>query len=52
MLSEEEIVRLVVGDPDNPAERLLAAALDAGGTDNVTAVVIGRVRNVTEDIEA
>jgi serine/threonine protein phosphatase PrpC len=51
MLKDEEIVRLLVRNRDNPAERLVAAALDAGGTDNVTAVVIGTARNVREDIE-
>jgi protein phosphatase len=51
MLKEEEIVRLLVRNPENPAETLVAAALDAGGTDNVTTVVIGTARNVDEDIE-
>jgi PPM family protein phosphatase len=41
MLNDEEIAGLLVRHPDDPAERLVAAALDSGGKDNVTAVAIG-----------
>jgi serine/threonine protein phosphatase PrpC len=44
MLSEEEIAGILVRHPEDPAERLVAAALDAGGEDNVTAVVVGKAR--------
>ena len=42
MVPERRIQRILVessGDPETPARRLLSAALDAGGSDNVTAVV-------------
>ena len=42
MLDEAEIAGILDRNPDNPAEKLVAAALDAGGEDNVTAIVIGR----------
>jgi PPM family protein phosphatase len=35
-----EILSDSPGDPETPARRLLSAALDAGGTDNVTVVVV------------
>ena len=39
----EDLIRSILvessGDPETPARRLLSAALDAGGSDNVTAVV-------------
>ena len=41
MLSDEEIAGIWHRNPADPAERLVAAALDAGGQDNVTVVVIG-----------
>jgi serine/threonine protein phosphatase PrpC len=41
MLSDEEIVGVWRRNPTDPAERLVAAALDAGGKDNVTVVVVG-----------
>lgn len=41
MIEDEEIAAILARNKDRPAEMLLAAALDAGGADNVTAVVIG-----------
>jgi serine/threonine protein phosphatase PrpC len=41
MVQEDEIVRVLSSHSDDPAERLVAAALDAGGKDNVTVIVIG-----------
>jgi PPM family protein phosphatase len=41
MVQEEEIGRVLSSHSDEPAERLVAAALDAGGKDNVTVIVIG-----------
>jgi serine/threonine protein phosphatase PrpC len=41
MVDDDEIAGLLMRHPENPAERLVAAALDAGGEDNVTTVVIG-----------
>jgi PPM family protein phosphatase len=43
MVSEDgvsEILTESAGDPEGAARRLLSAALDAGGTDNVTVVVV------------
>ena len=43
MVSEDgisEILAESAGDPEGAARRLLSAALDAGGTDNVTVVVV------------
>jgi len=39
-LDDEEIAAVLRDPGDDPAERLVAAALDAGGTDNVTVVVL------------
>jgi serine/threonine protein phosphatase PrpC len=44
MIEEDEISEILVRHPDNPAEQLVAAALDAGGEDNITVVVIGPMR--------
>jgi serine/threonine protein phosphatase PrpC len=41
MVQEDEIGRVLSTHSDDPAERLVAAALDAGGKDNVTVIVIG-----------
>lgn len=41
MVREDEIGRVLSTHPDDPAARLVAAALDAGGKDNVTVIVIG-----------
>lgn len=41
MVQEDEIGRVLSSHPDDPAERLVAAAIDAGGKDNVTVIVIG-----------
>lgn len=42
MVPEDRIQSILIessGDPETPARRLLSAALDAGGSDNVTAIV-------------
>jgi protein phosphatase len=39
-VADEEIVHLLRAGQENPAKALLNAALSAGGTDNVTAVVV------------
>jgi PPM family protein phosphatase len=41
MVQEDGIERVLSTHPDDPTERLVAAALDAGGKDNVTVIVIG-----------
>ena len=41
MLSEEEIGSILLRRPTNPAQALVSAALDAGGSDNITVVVVG-----------
>jgi serine/threonine protein phosphatase PrpC len=42
LLSDAEIASLTLRNPGRPAEALVAAALDAGGDDNVTVVCIGK----------
>jgi serine/threonine protein phosphatase PrpC len=46
MLSEEEILDVLFRSAQNPAHSLAAAAVDAGGHDNVTVIVIGRAREL------
>jgi serine/threonine protein phosphatase PrpC len=41
MIDEDRIAGVLMRHPDNPAEKLVEAALDAGGEDNVTVVIIG-----------
>lgn len=41
MIADETILDILLRNKDQPAQGLLSAALDAGGRDNVTAVVIG-----------
>lgn len=41
MVDQDEIAGILLRQPDSPAERLVAAALDAGGKDNVTVIVVG-----------
>ena len=43
MLSDDEIAGVLDRCPANPADALVSAALDAGGADNVTVIVIGPV---------
>jgi serine/threonine protein phosphatase PrpC len=43
MLDDVEIAGVLARNMANPAERLVAAALDAGGRDNVTVVVVGPI---------
>jgi serine/threonine protein phosphatase PrpC len=43
MLSEEDIVNVLIRHPAHPARALTEAAVDAGGHDNVTVILIGRV---------
>lgn len=40
MTSEEEIKQLLAADDGNKAAKLVQAALDGGGLDNVTAIVV------------
>jgi len=42
MVSDEAIAAILASSPANPADALVATALEAGGRDNVTAVVIQR----------
>ena len=51
MIDDETIARLLAEatDPRDAADRLVAAAVDAGGEDNATAVVIDVVGLVAED---
>jgi PPM family protein phosphatase len=41
MIEEDEIAGILIRHPENPAEQLIAAALDAGGEDNITVIIIG-----------
>lgn len=41
MLGDREIAGILLRNSGDPAQRLVAAALDAGGRDNVTVVVVG-----------
>jgi len=41
MIEEDEIRSILSRNQEDPAEQLVAAALDAGGEDNVTVIVIG-----------
>jgi protein phosphatase len=41
MLSDEEIAGVISRHPTHPAQALVSAALDAGGSDNITVVVVG-----------
>lgn len=43
MVQEDEIKLILSQNPTNPAEHLVAAALEAGGKDNVTVIVIGPI---------
>jgi protein phosphatase len=53
MLGDDEIERLLaeVGDPRDAADRLVRAAVDAGGRDNATAVVVDVVGLLVNDDE-
>ena len=44
MLSEDEVIETLRRNPSDPARTLATAAIDAGGHDNVTVIVIGYVR--------
>lgn len=44
MIEEDEIAGILVRHSEDPAQQLIAAALDAGGEDNITAVVVGPIR--------
>jgi PPM family protein phosphatase len=46
MIEEDEMAGILIRHPENPAEQLVAAALDAGGEDNITVVVIGPIRQL------
>jgi PPM family protein phosphatase len=46
MIEEDEIAAILIRHPENPAEQLVAAALDAGGEDNITVVVVGPIRQL------
>ncbi len=41
MLSDDEIAADLAKRRSDPAQSLVSAALDAGGSDNVTVVIIG-----------
>jgi len=45
MIEESEVAGILSRHPYNPIEHLLAAALDAGGDDNISIVVIGPEAN-------
>lgn len=40
MLSDEEIVRIIKENPEEPNKKLIEAANKAGGVDNITVIVI------------
>lgn len=41
MLADDEILHILARRPANPAQALVAAAIDAGGYDNITVIVAG-----------
>lgn len=41
MVSESEIAKILRENRDDPADALVAAALDGGGRDNISAIVVG-----------
>jgi protein phosphatase len=41
MIDEDEIAGILARHREDPADQLVAAALDAGGQDNITVVVVG-----------
>lgn len=43
MLTDDELRGIVSRNPTHPAKALIDAALDAGGEDNITAIVIGSI---------
>lgn len=47
MVDDEEIEALLRRSPDDPAQALLEAALDAGGVDNVTIVVVHMTNRIS-----
>ncbi|OWK32328.1 PP2C family protein-serine/threonine phosphatase [Sphingomonas mucosissima] len=47
MVDDDEIEALVRRSPDDPAQALLGAALDAGGADNVTIVVVHMANHIS-----
>jgi protein phosphatase len=52
MVPEERIEEILVGameEPETPARRLLTEALDAGGTDNITIVIVDVKEYVPEE---
>jgi PPM family protein phosphatase len=46
MLSDDEVAGVLLRLPPHPAEALVSAALDAGGEDNVTVIVIDRAMRI------
>ena len=52
MIEEDEIAGILIRHPENPAEHLVAAALDAGGEDNITVVVIGPILRLASSAHA
>ena len=40
MVEDADLCALLGGNPDDAARQMVERALDAGGTDNVTAIVI------------
>ncbi|MEP3123236.1 MAG: protein phosphatase 2C domain-containing protein [Nisaea sp.] len=50
MLSEDEILNILLQESDNPARTLTAAAVDAGGYDNVTVIVIGEEHDANAEV--
>lgn len=53
MIEEDEIAGILIRHAENPAKQLIAAALDAGGEDNITVIIIGaRVQRETRDSQS
>ena len=40
MVSEQEIVKIIKQNPETPNKKLIEAANNAGGSDNITVIVI------------
>jgi serine/threonine protein phosphatase PrpC len=50
MLSDDEVAGVLLCLPQHPAEALVSAALDAGGEDNVTVIVIDRAVRIQKGV--
>ncbi len=40
MIRDEDIYRIILDNPERPVDMLIKNANDAGGTDNITAIIV------------